>query len=98
MNALENIAVRHKGDALAPRAIARRKVLLHGLFRQEGANAGEQLFAHHIRFLHGPARKLALIEQDLAASNLVDPLLLDLKLAQIVDQVIAIAARDEIGR
>ena len=97
-DALEQVAVRHEGNALLPRAVGRREMLGHVKVRpEEFANPCEQFFLHHVGFFHGAAGELVLVEQHLAAHDLVDPGLVDLQFAQLVGQLVFVTAGDEIG-
>ena len=95
---MEQIAIWHEGDPLAPRQIAGGKVRLHLFGRQEHSHGGQQLRLHRVRLLEATAGELGHVEVDLAAHNLVDPGLVDLELTQGVGELVGVAGRDEIGR
>ena len=91
-DALEQVAVRHERDALAPRPVARREVRRHVEVRAEmGAHAGQQLVLHLLRLLERAPGEDILIVQDLAAHDLVDPAVVDLEPAQGVGEIVGVA-------
>ena len=98
-DALEEIAVRHEGDALPPRPVGRREVGVHVVVGAEmGAHAAQQFLLHDFRLFERAAREHGLVVQDLAAHDLVDPGFVDLELAQRIGEVVGVAGGAEIGR
>ena len=90
----EQVAVRNEGDALPPRPIGRREVRVHVVVRTEvGAHAAQQLLRHDLGLLERPAREHRLIVQDLAAHDLVDPVFVDLQLAQRIGEIVGVAGQ-----
>ena len=63
-----------------------------------GADAGQQFGSNLVGLLEGAAGEDRLVVQNLAAHDLVDPLLVDLELAQGLGQLDGVAAGNEIGR
>ena len=98
-DALEEIAVRHEGDALLPRAVFRREMLVDiEIGPEEFAHAGQQFLLHGVGLLLRPAGELILVEQDLPSDNLVNPCVVDFQLAQFVGEFVLVAPGNEIGR
>ena len=99
-HALEQVGIGHEGDALLPGPVARVEVLVDlGLVAraERGAHAGQQFLAHHLGLGHAAPGERGLVEQHLAAHDLVRPLVRDLQLAQHVGQLVGIAPGDEEG-
>ena len=64
---------------------------------QVGAHGTDQFALHDLRFFERATREGRLIEQNLAADDLVDPRFIDLQFAQRVGQVVLVASGNEIG-
>ena len=99
LDGLEQVAVRNEGDALPPRPVTRREVGRDVVVGSEiGLHRGQQILLGGLGLFEGLAGKRILIEQDLAARDLVDPGLVDLQLAQRFGDLDRIASGPEIGR
>ena len=99
LDALEQIAVRNEGDALPPWPVFRREMGRDVVVRAEiGLDRRQQILLGGFRLLERLAGERVLIEQDLAPGDLVDPGLVDLKLAQRFGDLDRVAAGAEIGR
>ena len=96
LDRLEQVAVGQHRDALLPRAVARVEVLLDvEALGQLGAGRVDQELARHLRLLEAHLRHEVLHLEDLAADDLVGPLVGDLEVAQRVGQLVGVRPRDE---
>ena len=92
-DALEQIGIGHEGDALPPRPVARREMRLDVVVRTEHrADLADQLLLHLLRLVKAELGERILLEQDLAADDLVDPFLVDLQPAQLLGDLDGVAA------
>ena len=99
LDALEQVAIGNEGDALPPRPVVRREVRLDVVILAEiGFDRRQQLLLGRFRLVERLRREGVLVEQDLAADDLVDPCLVDLQLAQLLGDLDRVAAGAEIGR
>ncbi len=98
LHLLEEVAVRHEGDALAPGPVAGREVLGGELGADDRRDARQQLLLRRLGVLERHAGEQLPHLQPLAAHDLVDPLLRDLERAQLVGHVVDVAPRHEVGR
>ena len=99
LDALEQVAVRNEGDALPPRPVFRREVGRDVVVLAEiGLDRRQQILLRRFRLRKGLAGEGVLFEQDLAPGDFVDPLLVDLQLAQFLGDLDRVAAGAEIGR
>ena len=99
LDALEEIGVGHKGDALPPRPVARREMRGDIVVRAEhGADLADQLLLDLLGLGDAAAREGVLLVDDLTPHDLVDPFLVDLQPPQLLDDFDGIAAEAEEGR
>ena len=97
-DALEQVGVRHEGQALLPGAVAGGEVLHVEAFGQDRSDVLEDLVLHGVGIFPGHVGEHALVLEDLAPHDLVGPLLGDLQVAQGVGQLVGVAPGGEIGR
>src|SRR5262249_20641776 len=98
-DALEQVGLGHEGNALAPRTVPRREMGFDIVVGAEQvANDADQFLADKLWLGKAAPSEGRLIEQDLAAYDLMDPALVDLQLPQRLGQVDGIAAGHEKSR
>ncbi|MCU0888139.1 MAG: hypothetical protein MUC64_09015 [Rubritepida sp.] len=95
---VEQVAVRHIGQALVPGAVARREVRGDVVVGADDApHLAQQLGRHLVGLGHAALRQPRLLEEDLAAHDLMHPGLVHRELAQLVGDVDAVAPDAEPG-
>src|SRR5581483_2300516 len=91
-DALEQIVIWHESDALPPWPIARGEMRLNVVIRTEhGADLVNQLLPDLFRLGETELRECVLLEQYLAADDLVDPGFVHLKPAQFLRDLDGVA-------
>ena len=96
---MEQVGVGHEGQSLLPGPVAGREVLGDiDLVTDQRLDVGHQLLLDQLGLAVGARGKCALLEQHLAAHDLVDPGLGNLELAQHVGELVDVARGAEVGR